>query len=52
MAVQIAKNIIQIPRIVCVLNDSEVAEIFGKLGIDTVVSRRIVADQLFEKAMA
>ena len=52
MAGQIAKNILQIPRILCVLNDAEVAEIFEKLGIDTVVSRKIVADQLFEKAMA
>ena len=52
MAGQIAKNIIQIPRILCVVNDVEVAGIFEKLGIDTVVSRKIVADQLFEKAMA
>ena len=52
MAGQIAKNIIQIPRILCVVNDVEVAGIFEKFGIDTVVSRKIVADQLFEKAMA
>ena len=31
---------------------NEVADMFGKLGIETVVSRKIIVDQLFEKAMA
>jgi len=52
MAAQIAKNIIQTPKILCVLKDAEMAEIFEKLDIESVVSRKIMADHLFDKAMA
>ena len=52
MAAQIARNIIQIPKVICVLEDLEVAAIFEKLGLESISSRKIVADQLFERAMA
>jgi len=52
MAAQIAKNVVQIPKVVCVLDDLEIAAIFEKLGVESISSRKIVADQLFEKAMA
>lgn len=52
MAAQIAKNVIQIPRVLCVLDDLEIAVLFEELGVEYVSSRKIVADQLFEKAMA
>ena len=52
MAAQIAKNVIQTSKILCVLRDAEMAEIFEKLDIESVVSRKIMADHLFDKAMA